>query len=1284
MPPTESDIAAAIDRLSPALFEQLACRWVCDAEEYSGRFAGLEITGRREGVIMPKWPDGVIIGPRGEMDCVEATRAVDWKKHLDGDIEWIRSEPVRGFVFISWCQAPEPQQIRDAKERIVAAGVPAENVDLVFRGRLLHSLRKNWFAHLWRDPLRLNFVPLPFRQVDTERGLIGIDAGSEELHPRPAEFRTPRQVHEPRILPAVHSRLESEGFVQVYGHGAAGKTVLAEHVIQRHLLDGAIPLIYEPQDDDDAETEAKRLPRHTAYYCKLDPLSRHSQRDLVEVFLQNAAANALFVIDDTHLEPQAALDLRNQWEDLGKGSKMLQLGRRKVLDHSRGVSVPDDSLELSVGSGDLKGVFRRLASLRRGGAEPPSPPSSAVKQWLELFRGDLVVFTAAASAALERQLADPDEWELTVADAAHKVKKRYLPDSLSDGERRDLLSLAVLAEYEVGVPVASMRTDLPDSVERGAVLHVRFSPGEAGEFRLAHPGLGRLLLAVNGEEQRDFDELLHWARQDVATAVWIGLHMWRRGENDRAESLWEVAVTRGDDFGQSLLSLPTDGIESVIEGLDTLGILSHEELDRRLASEMEKIARRLLDRPAGLGRALAILSRYCPNAGARLHTEVTEPVALDVLLLGLSGLPHGAAGHRIDELLRGDPSMASALGSRLAEPEAAMPLLRTLLAPSSLFGCKPMARVLRTMPEHNPRLNRALTDEPAVVAGVTGRLLDGPLTNLPRAGRAFARLAEPLGAELQRRLKSKAVQTSLATRARALEPTNLLGLIRFAQEVSPGLTTTIESSIAEGERVALAEKLLANRPVLQGFFYSAEASPLVAEIAERARALGAEMPRRVDPRGSIARRLEEDPSQALMMNLGSVLGFVASDHEGELRRQAVNEALSQLRSPENADRLIGMATQLAPAGLRYFLDWSATEAPQLHRSALRRLEDDSVLAQVADSAVDCGSFDEITGLLDRMDAAAPEAGRRLQAALVVPQRTSRLVEAGLRGTPSGWSALLERDTIAIACLESLDLRRWRQYWRRRFSGSPHWLLGIEMLLGRQKRSELQSAPAEAVIRLTTREDWLGGGMLGSLGSAIAHGGGLGEEAIFEFLTRIDHIALLDREYEREGTWRLAHFLSAVGPRTFSAVFDTLLTAKFALRVQTEMRIPWSSRNPASTAGFLGLCGALRLASIPFFASPPPASSAAAALESIRTPGGRSTAGHVLVWCGLLALVDDSETPLQLPPSPALTEQLGLLRTAEPPNQQSSVRNSWLLSRLEEAATNGWRVAPNGAAWIAWR
>jgi hypothetical protein len=1263
---SESKISLAIDDLAgkPGVFEKLVGRWIHSAPEFEGRFTRLHIKGRKEEQTVKGWPDAFVEGPDGAWDCVQATHSDRWRRQIAEDLPKIRARRVSGYVMVAWDHGPKDQdELNRKRSKLVAAGVPETGIDFVFKGRLLDSLQDSRFAHLLWEVLGISPETRPFRFVGPERGLIGIDAGSETLQPRAEEFRS-GLVHRPSVLPAVIEQLERDGMAEVRGRGAAGKTVLAEHVARWHLANGTPKISDEPEE---------LVTSGPVYYLKLGSFEEggHAEAVPADAFRRLAAGNALFIVDDVHLNAQAALDLLNEWEVEPRGSKMLRLGREQHIYSDPSLPWGDQPKErvpvqkLVVDLEDLNGIYRRLARLA-GIEEPVEPPDDVLREWLDLFQGDLVVFSAAAAARLHR-LARSD-WRLTESDALVEVRKRYLSDDLGDEERRDLLGLATLSE--LGAPASGVRSGLPSSRRTGAVLWFE----DEGEFRLAHPGLGRLLLAAAGgtREARDVNE---WAGADPTFGLRLGVSRWSLGESEQAAEAMSRAVATAKELAPVLLSLPIATAEMAIVVLDALELISAEDLDKRLVAEEADVLACFLDRPDQLASVMGMLRRNCPLAAERLAGKLSEDPAVDALLFHLSHQEAGA-GKRLGSWLPAVPGLGLALGSRFGDPLALKDFLLSSRDLAGVLGSKGMRYVIRNSPNLRETMQAMLSGDPGLAGEISQQVLARNLVTAGRACEMLEALSPALAAELRRYVAAPEFEARLIEEFQRVELTELVSLIRFVHRLDPDLLARVEATVTPAERRLLASRLRNEPATLRGIAYSRRISGLLSELTKEMQVLGLEVPARDKPRSSrrpspIWWRLEQDPEEALYLDLSSVLAFVLVDHRQDRTRSAARSVAERLRAEGSRDRLLRSATTLSPTDFCKFLNWAHAEAPELEDALLTHLEAEPNLASLADVCVEEGQLEHLIGLLDALGSRRPDLADRLVASCTEPERRPLLAESGFRGSPTGWAALGRRPRIAEVVLENMETRRWRHYWRTYPARGISWFRSVCLMLLEYEREDLCGAVIQRVVGQSAPGDWGDTATLSHLAHVLKAEEATEDAVALAFLERIEYESFLDRNYQRASTWAIAHFLNSVRCRRgSSAVAEAIVTDSLARRIREETTAGWAGRTAEEAGGLLALVGAAELIDLAAVAPPPPGSVTLGAMTSLASASDLS-ASHVLFWVGLRRLVSASGVPLQLPfrGRGLMIRHLELLERAEPSDLRSSEMNvvimAWLAGGLEE-------------------
>lgn len=263
------------------------------------------IHAEQPAAVRPRPPDSGadVLVPASEGEAP----AVFQVKHFIGRVDWSRCEES-----LSAARALEPSRVtfvfsRDltARElRTFQRKLVEPHDDLGVDLWTLSKLRALLEAHThvrdshleaatsrpWSDRNGVVSAPSPFQLVQKDRGLAGVDAGTEKLHPSPPEFLS-GQVHRSVTADLIAEQLDEVGFAHVQARGATGKTVLAEHIAYRHITDHArlpISLSAEPSDTEASPTACP------AYYLKLGSFEKHSPRDVEDVFTRLDAEDALF------------------------------------------------------------------------------------------------------------------------------------------------------------------------------------------------------------------------------------------------------------------------------------------------------------------------------------------------------------------------------------------------------------------------------------------------------------------------------------------------------------------------------------------------------------------------------------------------------------------------------------------------------------------------------------------------------------------------------------------------------------------------------------------------------------------------------------------------------------------------------------------------------------------------------------------------------------------------------------------------------------------------------
>lgn len=384
MIPSEKAIEDRVQALakSKGTFQRLVEQYV--QLTYPDEFEQFVPYGRNaEDVAVRGWPDayGLLADDKNRIVAVEATHSPRWKRHLlgdndrDGDLDKAeeRFEPgqLAGFVFVAWAPTPSQENLQPYRERLEECGVPSERIYFIFQKELVSDLRNPRFARVWGDILELPVTSEPFQLIDEVPTLFGREDSPSVFVPARSEYRA-GNVHQPDITHQVESRLVNEGWALVRGRGAAGKTVMAISIALGDTFGAPRPVYYLDLSDRGRDIDISTT--HTA---------------LITI----AGQGVLFIVDNVHLFEDVAHQIFNQWKRTPNGSSLLMLGRwvEKGPD-PRGRAEPLDALEdsaltLTVGTKELKGVFRRLVRRRGAPDDSERPPRAVLKRWSRIFGG---------------------------------------------------------------------------------------------------------------------------------------------------------------------------------------------------------------------------------------------------------------------------------------------------------------------------------------------------------------------------------------------------------------------------------------------------------------------------------------------------------------------------------------------------------------------------------------------------------------------------------------------------------------------------------------------------------------------------------------------------------------------------------------------------------------------------------------------------------------------------------------------------------------------------------
>lgn len=465
-----------------------------------------------EGKTRKGWPDAWVCLD-GRKDGVEATgdkSKSGVEQHLRDDLAKAIAQdpPLAGLILVSGSPAVQPtdDEIADWRRPFIDdAGIPAENLQLVFGPGLIADLVRPEFARTRVEVLCIRDIPAHFRLI---RPRSGPDEGrlNSAFIPSEDDYAKGR-VYRPALADQVLAELDQHGRALIRGVGASGKTVLA------WLLG--------------LEAAEQRRPAFYLDLANYADAGGQLGNALIDDLHRFAHPDTLFIIDNCHLDEPLAKQIALGWEDLFQDQRprMLLVGRELRTTRGSpidGLSLP--TLALRARQAEVLGVYRRLAARYASGSKPPEPPSDVVDAWVRTFGGDpnapdtttdLIAFSVALLRRTRRVLAG--DWALTARDAADEVRDAYL-DKLSEGEKHNLIRLCACQEIEAQLPQEALADPYAGlrTCERRSGLVFSGEVGRFGEYkryRFAHAALAQLIVTARGPSVSLRRERLAMAQQ---------------------------------------------------------------------------------------------------------------------------------------------------------------------------------------------------------------------------------------------------------------------------------------------------------------------------------------------------------------------------------------------------------------------------------------------------------------------------------------------------------------------------------------------------------------------------------------------------------------------------------------------------------------------------------------------------------------------------------------------------------------------------------------------------
>jgi len=912
--PSEAAIEAAIAARigNPGFFQRVAEQL---ARGFYVELAhGLVPFGRRpDDKTVRGWPDAFLTEADGTIIAVEATTAADAKtKHWTADLAKLEaqlpSRRRRGLIWVAWCDTTGPTEAAEMREQACRLGLRGSDVHIVFRKDLCARLRAPIHARFWINDLGLSVTHGPFRRIHDVVRETGYRS-TASIFPTAEEYEQNR-VYAPPALADVDRALAEQRAAMVVGHGAAGKTTLA------------MILAHQP-----------RFKHAATYYLDLTAASDDPTltERAGEAFSAFGDRGVLFVVDNAHLDPGAAVRVFEQWESFGGGSELLILTRRvrgttKPWDNDPELeSMPLPRIDLTIEPGDLEGVYQRLCRAR--GAEPAVTPD-VVDGWHRLFGGDLLSFSAAVLGLLDRSGEPAD---LEAVDARSYVRRRYLADPDLIPERSALLDLAAVAEIEGLVPVEAFDEDaLRTCARQGLVwIEARGLNGMHRRYRLAHPGLGTLLreaAGLTGKSREDRCRVLEsFPYACIATSLKV-----RNVGNTREAGGLLSALWRKTDW--PLAEIGFGWWRNTIAATIEMNLLTAEEIQDRFNSWLVQAGHSQLVEMA-LATSLNNLRAFLNYAQAEM------PEAATVIRDGLANHPERLVkqalamplGHLASFLAYAQaemPEVATVIRDGLAnDPEA---LIQQVLGMPLSHLASFLAYAQAEMPEVATVIRDGLANNPEMLVK---QALVTPLSHLA-SFLAYAQAEMPEVATVIRdglandpeRLVKQALVTPLE---------HLASFLAHAQAEMPEVATVIRDGLANNPERLVKQALVTPLEHLASFLAYAQ-----AEMPEAATVI----------RDGLANNPERLVKQALVTPLEHLASFLA------YAQADMPEVATVIRDglADNPVVLVKRALVTQFEHLASFLAYAQAEMPQVAATVRDALMSEPAMSVLAKRSVPCG------------------------------------------------------------------------------------------------------------------------------------------------------------------------------------------------------------------------------------------------------------------------------------------------------------------------------------------
>jgi hypothetical protein len=569
--------------------------------------------GRNEEAQTTKgWPDAYVQTDPNIVDGVEATRSkTNWQGHLTEDLEKAKDGEnygLSGYFFVGGYPTAKalPSEITDFETEFTNLGIPRERVTILVGNDLVLELARPEYARIRHELLDLPSSPRILSAL-----IPGVLVGDKlaEFQPNREDFRLGR-VKQPALLESVVDDILSNGVCLVRGHGACGKTTLAQ-LLSCHEKIAPSPIYYV----DLAKVDLSGV-----------------GGDIKNDVLTFSGKGVLFVVDNVHLDEGFAENLYEYWQGYAKstGSRILFLGRERAS----AAGTPLGRLParvLRAGHAELQGVVERIFARRN--LPMPRITTECLNEWSKTFggsrvRAELTVDLVAFSAAVQFRIASMQRgiFSLSASDAVAAIQEKYIQPIRSDAERENLFRIAALSDFEIALPSEALphpECSFPVANKDLGLVLCETSSGHDPRriFTLAHAALGGLILSAAGSKFNASRERIGIA----GTFPSIGVRMVTRNAEGAQDPDIVAAIRVSLSNGSWVASCSTvDEWATLLRAIRTKKLADGIDLGRGLATAMrERILKGHCNIPA-LNRFVREAKRNALNEAIAVLYDVSD------------------------------------------------------------------------------------------------------------------------------------------------------------------------------------------------------------------------------------------------------------------------------------------------------------------------------------------------------------------------------------------------------------------------------------------------------------------------------------------------------------------------------------------------------------------------------------------------------------------------------------------------------------------------------------